>query len=113
MTRNATLDELHDEERQLLGAGVVHRLAVVVDRGDVGVGEGGGVPGLVAESGEEARVAHVLAAEHLGGDGPVEDAVAGAPDLAHAAGGDRRDDLVAPGEQASDGERHQPPCSSR
>ena len=71
------LDELHDQERQLLGAGVVDGLAVVVDRGDVRVGQRGRVPGLVAEPGQEARVAHVLAAEHLGRDGPVEHPVAG------------------------------------
>ena len=55
------LDELHDQEGELLGAAVVDGLAVVVDRGDVRVGQRRGVPGLVAEPGEEARVAGVLA----------------------------------------------------
>ena len=56
------LDELHDEEGQLLVAGVVDGLAVVVDRGDVRMGQGGRVPGLVAEPGQEVRIAGVLAA---------------------------------------------------
>jgi hypothetical protein len=107
------LDELHDEEGQLLVAGVVDGLAVVVDRGDVRMREGGRVPGLVAETGQEVRITRVLAAEHLGRDDPVENPVARLPHLAHPAGGDRGGDLVPVGQQAAGGERHQPPCPSR
>jgi hypothetical protein len=107
-----TLDELHDEEGQLL-AGVVDGLAVVEDGGDVGVGQGRGVAGLVPEAREEARVPGELALEHLRRDDAVEHLVAGLPDLAHAAHGDRRGDLVAPGQHAPDRQCHQPPCPSR
>jgi hypothetical protein len=71
------------------------------------VGQGGGVPGLVAEAGEEVLVAGVLALEDLGRDDAVQDLVAGLPDLTHAARRDRGHDLVPAGQQAADGERHQ------
>ena len=86
----APVDVLHDDE-----VGAV-RLAPVVDADDVGVVEVGGGRGLPAEALDEGRVRGELGEQHLDGDGPVEQLVAGQEDLGHAAarraGGGARSD---------------------
>jgi hypothetical protein len=55
----------------------------------------GGVLRLGAEAGDEGRVPGVLAAQDLDRDGPAQQEVAGPPHLAHAAGGQQPEELVA------------------
>ena len=89
------VDELHDEE----GQAVV--LAVVEDRGDVGVQEAGGVHGLVTEAeGEEALVVGV-GAHDLDRDAALEHVVDAGPDIGHAPGGDPLLEAVALAEDES------------
>ena len=57
--------------------------------------QAGGMASLVGEAGAEGRVVGVLVLEHLDRDLATEDRVAGAPHLAHAAGRDALDALVA------------------
>src|SRR5699024_3711312 len=76
--------------------GAAVELAVVVQRGDAVVREGGGVSGLGAEALEEALVARVLLAQHLDRDLAVQLLVTALPDLPHPPGGDQRGPFVAP-----------------
>ena len=60
----------------------------------------GGVLRLGPEAGAERGVAGELAAQHLHRDRPLEQGVAGPPDPAHAAAGERHEELVPVAEQA-------------
>jgi hypothetical protein len=82
--------QLHDQVDQPVAAGGDGlSLAVVVQDGDVRVGQPGRQAGLGAEPGQEDRVAGELALEHLDRDLAAEHPVLPAPDLAHAAGRDQ------------------------
>ena len=87
------VDQLHHQPGALGG------LAEVVDRGDAGVGQTGGVAGLGAEAGPELVVADVLRPEHLHRDRTGEHGVLGPPYLAHAAHGHQLAEPVAIGQQ--------------
>jgi len=87
--------ELEDQE-----AGVAGFLQAV-DGGDVGVVEGGQRLGLASEAGEAFRVGGEGSGEDLEGDVAAEPGVAGAVDLAHAAGAKEGDDVEGP-ERAAD-----------
>ena len=75
-------DELHHE------VGEVVVLAVVEDRGDVGVHQRRRVEGLVAEALREDLLVVGVGAHDLDRDQPLEHVVERAPDVGHAAGGD-------------------------
>ena len=87
--QRAAVDVLHDDE-----VGAV-RLAPVVDADDVGVVEVGGRRGLPPEPLDERRVGGELGEQHLHGDGPVEQLVAGEEHLGHAAAPEAPVQLVA------------------
>ena len=70
--------------------------ADVVDGEDVGVVEGGDGAGLELEALEAVGVGGDVVVEDLEGDVAAEAGVAGAVDLAHAAGPEQLDDLVRP-----------------
>ncbi len=77
-----SLDELHHE------VGVAAVLAVVVDRRDVGMRQGCGMPCLIPEAVGERRLARGVRAHDLDGDLTAEDGVARLPDVPHPAGRD-------------------------
>jgi hypothetical protein len=70
--------------------------ADVEEGADVGVVEGGDGPRLALEASLALRVLCEGRGEDLDGDGAVEAGVSPAPDLAHPASADRRDELVGP-----------------
>ncbi len=74
-------------------------LAEVVDRDDVGVVQRGGGQGLLAEAGEEVRIATVLGAEDLDRDVAIELGVVGAVDASpcHPGRGARSGDTARRG----------------
>ena len=72
-------------------------LAVVVHRGDAGVVQRGGDPGLGAEPVQELRVAGQLGPQDLHRDDAGQPDVVGRPDLAHPADGDPPVEPVAVG----------------
>ncbi len=87
-------DQLHREEAQRrLGSGR-GLLVQAVDRGDVGVVEGGEQLGLALEAGQPLGVAGERVGEDLDGDLAVEGRVEGLPDHAHAALADLLDQAV-------------------
>ena len=108
------LDQLHHQVGQRLAGPVLGGLLAVVEDGrDVGVAQRGRVLGLGPEARQEARVAGVLAAQHLHRDRAVQGGVQPAPDLAHAAGGDHLLELVAVAQAPSswfDHGGHSCPC---
>ncbi len=73
------LDVLHGEERD------ARILVQAVDRGDVGVVEGGEQLGFACEACEAGGVLREPGGEDLDGDLPAERVVGGLPHLAHAA----------------------------
>ena len=107
-------DQLH---HQVGGAAEVRPgsagdLAVVVDRGDAGVVQRGGDPGLGAEPLDEFRVAGQLGPQDLQRDDPGQPDVVGGPHLAHAADGDPVAEPVAAGQQQAGRGHHGPPASA-
>ena len=76
-----------------------------VDRGDVRVVERGEEPRLALETGQPFRVAGEGVGERLDGHVAAEPGVAGAVDLAHAAGAEGSENLVG-SEFRSGGETH-------
>jgi hypothetical protein len=76
------VDVLHDEERH------VADFAVIEDVRDAGMRQRGGVFRFGPEPVQEPWVGGVLRFQHLDRDPAIEDDVAGAPDLTHAADGD-------------------------
>ena len=86
------VDVLHHDE---VGVAV---LAPVVDGDDVGMVEVGRRLRLTAEALDEGLVGRQLREQHLQGDGPVEQQVAGEVHLGHAATREMAHDLVAVGE---------------
>jgi hypothetical protein len=79
--------------------------AEVVDREDVRMRERGDGLGLALEARERVGVGGQLRGEDLDGDVAVELRVAGAVDLAHPAGAERREDFVGP-ETGPGSQRH-------
>jgi hypothetical protein len=71
-----------------------------------------GVLRLGAEAGTEGPVAGELAVQHLDRHGAFEQRVAGAPDPAHPAAGERDEELVPVGEQAASRFHVSSPCHS-
>ncbi len=102
LAQRPSLDELHHEE------GTVARLADLVDRDDVGVIERGGGAGLVLEAREARRIRAQRDGQRLDRDVPLEARVARAPDDAHPAGAERREQLVG-AQPGSSRERHVAP----
>ena len=100
LRQGAAVDVLHDDE-----VGAV-RLAPVVDADDVGVVEVGGGRGLAPEPLDERRVGGELREQHLHGDGPVEQLVAGEEHLGHAAAPEASVQLVATVEDGGARVRH-------
>ena len=82
-------DELHDEEGETLV------LAVVEDRGDVGVHQGGRVDGLVAEAEREQALVVGVGTHDLDGDLALQHRVGPGPDVGHPTGGDALVQVVA------------------
>ena len=81
------LDQLHHEvEVFTLHADVVHRA-------DVGMVERGDEPGLALEAGADLRRRGQIGRD-LDGDLAAQAEIAGAVNLAHASGAERREDLV-------------------
>jgi hypothetical protein len=76
-----------------VGAAVV--LADLVDVDDVGVLELGGGLGLAAEAGPVVFVGVLAGADHLQGDRPLQAALPGQVDHAHAAAAEHAQDVVA------------------
>src|SRR5699024_8356042 len=76
--------------------GAAIELAVVVQRRDPVVREGGGVAGRGADAAEQALVPRVLLARRLHPDLAAAFLVAALPDRPHPAGGDQRGQFVAP-----------------
>jgi hypothetical protein len=72
------------------------KAADVVDREDVRVIERGRGQRLLLESPQPVRVRREVRRQHLDRDITPEPGVGGAVHLAHAAGAERRDDLVVP-----------------
>jgi hypothetical protein len=92
LLEGAALDVLHDDVVRAL------RLAPVVDRDDVRVGEPGGVRRLPAEALDELDVVRVPLVEHLDRDLAAELLVLGEPDVGHAAGAELPLEPVPAGE---------------
>ena len=91
-----TVDEFHDEEAAAGG------LAEVVDGDDVGVIEGGEGFGFGGEAGGEGWVGGAFRGEEFEGDEPVEGALSGFEDDAHAAAAEAFEDFEL-GEERLDG----------
>ena len=104
--------QLHDQVGQRAAGGGVVDLAVVVDRGDPGVGDACGDLGLGPEPFDELGVGGELGLEHLDRHVPVQDGVVGLPDLTHPAGGDEAQQAVAVGQQCTGVQTHCPPPRS-
>ena len=81
-------NELHDEKADAV------RPLEAVDAGDIRVVEGGEELGLALEAGRALDVVHEFLGKDLDGDLAAEARVARPPDLAHAAGSEKVDDLV-------------------
>ena len=88
LVQGLALQVLHHQE--------VHArlVAHVVQRADVGVGQGGYRLGLAVEALPQSRVAGQVRGQDLDGDGALQASVAGAVHLTHAAGAGRGLDLV-------------------
>ena len=105
LLEGAALQVLHRDVVRAL------RLAAVVDRDDVRVGETGRVLRLAAEALDELLVLRVPVVEHLDRDAATELLVLGEVDVGHPAGAELADDLVAAVEDLVDegvGARHPP-----
>ena len=85
-----SLEELEDQVVELAVA------ADVVDRADVRIVQRGDDARLLLEAPARFGVGGQRAGQDLDGDRAIEPGVAGAIDLTHAAGADRRGDLVRP-----------------
>ena len=82
------IDQLHDQRRRVGG------ILQPDDVGDVRVIQRGQDPRFATESGETFAVPGDIGAQHLDGDIALQLAVAGAVDLAHAAGAEGRENRV-------------------
>ena len=112
---HAEAEDLADRQRPA-GDAVGERLAFeqfhdqvavadVVERADVRMIELRDRLGLALEARPQLRVVRELRRQDLDGHAAVEASVVRAPDLAHAAGAERREDLVRP-EALASGKRH-------
>ena len=79
--------------------------AEVVEDADVGMIQGGDGPGLTLEALAQVRASCQLRREDLDRHRPIQARVPGPVDLAHAAGAERRGDLVG-AEAGAGGEGH-------
>ena len=91
------LDELHGEEDE-----PVARLAEVVDRADVRVGDPARLLRLAAEARQRRRLSAERGPHELERGGPLEPDVLGAIHLAHPAAPDQREHAVALGDDAAE-----------
>ena len=99
LAERPSFEKLHD------GIGNIGLASEIEDREDVRVRQRGYDLGLVLEAGERLHVAGERVGKDLDGHVAVERRVPGAPDLAHPARAERRDDLVR-AEPGSRGEAH-------
>ena len=99
--------ELHDE---ITRPGL---LAVVVDIGDAGVLEQGGMPCLGAEATQERLVPGVLLLQDLDRDSAAKDLIGSLPDFPHSTDGDAFGQLVPIAHQNADSRSHSSTTASR